>query len=191
MRIITGEARGRKLQTPKGRSLRPTADIVKEGFFNIIGAGIRGAVFLDLFAGTGNIGIEALSRGAARADFVEIARSHRAVISANLRMCGFEDRARVMAGRVANALAGLSGKACYDYIFADPPYDYREYDNLLQRIASLDLLREDGLLAVETARRTELAEELSGLKRVRTYGYGTTQLLLYRWSDSEMECEVQ
>ena len=76
MRIITGEARYRKLKTPKGKSLRPTSDMVKEGLFNIIGSGIHGARFLDAFAGTGNIGIEAISRGAERADFLELSREH-------------------------------------------------------------------------------------------------------------------
>jgi 16S rRNA (guanine966-N2)-methyltransferase len=181
LRIITGEARYRKLKTPKGRNLRPTSDIVKEGLFNIIGNGIRGAKFLDIFAGTGNVGIEAISRGAERTDFLELSREHMAIIKDNLRTCGFTDRAGVHGGKAEQLLAMLaSADVKYDYIYADPPYGYEEYGALLEQISKLGLLNEGGSLFLETDRRTVLPEEAGDFAVVREYRYGNTILTLYR-----------
>jgi len=187
LRIITGEARYRKLKTPKGKSLRPTSDMVKEGLFNIIGSGIHGARFLDAFAGTGNIGIEAISRGAERADFLELSREHVAIIRDNLRICGFTERAGVHGGKAEQSLAMLAAAGIkYDYIYVDPPYAYEDYGDLLERISGLGLLEEDGSLFLETDYHTVLPEKTGQLAVVRKYRYGNTVLTLYRMKKDDM-----
>lgn len=190
MRIITGKARGRKLKAPHGKRLRPTADMVKEGLFNIIGAAVVGSEFLDLFAGTGNVGIEALSRGAERVDFVEVSRDHLSCIYENLRHCCLETEARVYGGQVESRLSWLSGAGkSYDFIFADPPYDYTHYEDLIADIDRLKLLKEGGALFLETAARKCLPERAGRLRLQRRYTYGSTALQLYSPSPSHADAE--
>src|SRR5689334_4958151 len=132
MRVIAGSARGRRLQAPSGDGTRPTSDRVREATFNALGSldALVGATVLDLFAGSGALGIEALSRGAARATFVERDRTARTVLEANLAACGFADRAEVVASD-ADRLLATAGERRWDLALLDPPYAYEGWPELL------------------------------------------------------------
>jgi 16S rRNA (guanine966-N2)-methyltransferase len=145
MRVIAGSARGRRLQAPQGDGTRPTADRVREATFNALGSlgAITGATVLDPFAGSGALGIEALSRGAASATFVERDRAARAVLEANLETCGLTDRAEVVAGDAERFLATAAGRR-WDLALLDPPYAYDGWPELLLDLpADLAVLESD------------------------------------------------
>jgi len=151
MRIISGRLKGRKLVAPKGQGLRPTADPVKETLFNMIGPALAQAMVLDLFAGTGNVGIEALSRGAAQVVFVEKERTHLEFLKRNLAACGVEAQSVVMSGD-ANTMLRVLSKAGrqFDLIFLDPPYRQTNLLNdVLAYLAGTALLAEAGIVVVE------------------------------------------
>ncbi|GHU88680.1 rRNA methyltransferase [Clostridia bacterium] len=149
MRVITGTAKGRKLKTLADDSVRPTADFVKQAIFNKIQFDIEGRRVLDLFSGSGQLGIEALSRGAAFADFVDSAKTSLDVTRLNVEHCGFTDRAGLF-GR--DALSFLeSCKQRYDLIFLDPPYKSDLVKNALLAIGRLDILREGGIIVTESS----------------------------------------
>jgi 16S rRNA (guanine966-N2)-methyltransferase len=143
MRVITGTARGRRLKELQGMETRPTTDKVKESLFSIIQFDIEGRRVLDLFAGTGQLGIEALSRGAAEAVFVDRRPDAVRLVQENLALCGFTDRARVKSG---DALAYLKSGEKFDLIFLDPPYAADLLEQALTAIASFDICREHGII---------------------------------------------
>ncbi len=120
IRIIAGRCRGRSLRTPRGDALRPTPGVVRERLFNWLAAEISGAVVLDLFAGSGALGLEAWSRGAARVDFVEKSPQHRQILSENLTLCGLDPRTRLIGHDALQTLS--TSLPCYDLILADPPF---------------------------------------------------------------------
>lgn len=182
MRIIAGEAGGRRLKALPGRATRPTADRVKESLFGILNAKIAEAYFLDLFAGTGNIGIEALSRGAERAVFVDASEAAARVIRANLSLTGYEARAEVLRLGVLKAVAKLAGaKRKFDLIFLDPPYEAGLLQLALQAVARAGLLASGGNIVAEHSRREEVEEaELAGLSIWRQEKYGDTRLTFLR-----------
>jgi 16S rRNA (guanine966-N2)-methyltransferase len=181
VRIISGEARGRKLKGIRGMETRPTADRVKEALFSILAPVLSGAKFLDLFAGTGSIGMEAISRGAAICVFVDNREICTRIIRENLALCGFSDRAQV---RRSDALLYLKQaaerKEQFDLIFVDPPYDAGLVESSLSLIAKGDILSEDGLLVVE-ARKNSLEGNLTvgGLVARRQAIYGDTMLTFF------------
>ncbi len=180
MRIIAGTAKGRVLRSLKGQALRPTADRVRESVFNVLGDRVQGARFLDLYAGTGAVGLEALSRGAAQATFVESHGPAGRVIEENARLCGVQDRARVIVAPVARGLAMLrAAGAVFDLVFADPPYERGELAAALARLAqSPEMLASDGLLVIQRSRHEELGETVA-FERIRTLRYGDTTVELY------------
>ena len=148
MRVITGSARGRRLKELKGMDTRPTTDQVKEGMFNILQFDIEGRRVLDLFAGTGQLGIEALSRGAASAVFVEARKDAAALVRENLALCGMEDRSRCVLGDALGFLSSLRER--FDLIFLDPPYAMTEaYETATRMIMEEKLLSKDGILLSE------------------------------------------
>jgi 16S rRNA (guanine966-N2)-methyltransferase len=175
LRVIAGSARGTKLKAPKGLSVRPTADRVKEALFNIIGARVIDCLFIDLFAGSGAVGIEALSRGAANAVFVDHNRGNIALIRGNLEKTRLSERARLLlsdAGKAIDSLAAENIKA--DLIFIDPPYDLANVELLVSRIFAKGLLKPSGLLVVEhSAKNLGWAESFPGYRQKR---YGDTSL---------------
>ncbi|HOL17022.1 MAG TPA: 16S rRNA (guanine(966)-N(2))-methyltransferase RsmD [Bacillota bacterium] len=175
MRVISGTARGMKLKVPPGEAIRPTADRVKEALFNILGARVIGAAVVDLFAGSGALGIEALSRGAACCTFVENKRSHLAVIRHNLQQTGLINRARLL-DREATAALQLLGRegGQADLIFLDPPYCSTLISGVLQAVHRLRLLREGGLVVVEFSRHN--CNWVSLYPGMRLKKYGDTQL---------------
>lgn len=161
--------------------MRPTSDRVKEAFFNILGGRVPGCHFLDLFAGTGNIGIEALSRGAAAAVFVEKDARNIRVIKENLAATGLEAQARLIRLDVADALPllGKEGRR-FDVVFLDPPY-LKDYEaGTLGGIAGHGLLRPGGWAVVESSKRDDLPREVGNLKMFRQEKYGDTLLTFYR-----------
>lgn len=179
MRVIAGELGGRHLASPRGASTRPTTDRVREALFAILGD-LTGAVVLDLFAGTGALGIEALSRGAARAVFVEQSRPALKALSQNLRELGLLERSRVLASPVKNARASIVELGPYDLVLADPPYE--DSESALGFVAELTQSH-DGLLAPgativleHDARKTP---EGAMLTLVSTRRYGDSALSFY------------
>ena len=174
MRVITGSARGRKLKTPANYDVRPTTDNVKESIFNIISFDIEGRRVLDLFAGTGQMGIEALSRGAAEAVFVDNSRESLKTVKDNLQLCGF--KAPVIQ---SDALAFIKSSTPFDIIFIDPPYDSGLYIPVLQEIERFDLLNEGGIIIAESRMDCELPELKPPYYLLKEYRYGRIRLTKY------------
>ena len=173
MRVIAGEFRSRVLKTLPGMDVRPTPDRLREALFSILAPRLKGAVFLDAYAGTGSVGIEALSRGASRAVFIEKNRAAMLVIRENLRSLGIEDRAEVAFGRTAQLVARHKA----DIVFLDPPYPLEgEYSASLN---ALSKTFEQGLVIAQHASRFALAESYGGLVRLRVLKQGDNSLSFY------------
>src|SRR6056297_1039705 len=164
MRIIAGRAGGLKLKSLKGKDVRPTLDRVKESMFNIISFYLAEAEVLDLFAGFGSLGIEALSRGAKSADFVEINKSHLNIIEENLRKAKFSEQAKLHNQDVFKYLNNYRKK--FDLIFMDPPYEKKMSNKAIELIVQNDLLKADGLIVSEKS-ANETSEEFDNLKIIK------------------------
>jgi 16S rRNA (guanine966-N2)-methyltransferase len=181
MRIIGGAAKGRRLLAPKGQTVRPTADRVKESLFNILPRDLTGAKVLDLFAGTGNLSIEALSRGADHAVLVDVSDRSTALIKENLRRLRFEGRAEVWSAAVARALRSLARRGeSFDYIFLDPPYDQNLAGRTLDIIGASNLLHDSGTVIVEHSAREAVKPLYGSLQLHDQRRYGDTLLSFYR-----------
>ena len=175
MRIISGTSKGKKLRSLRGQAIRPTSDRVKESIFNILGQEVDGKYVLDLFAGTGNLGIEALSRGATRTVFVEKERSAVDLIKENLSHCGFEDRVHIMTGEVERAIRLLHRKGeVFDFIFMDPPYRRGLVQKTLGILQAEPLHHEDSILVIEHDRREPLSESMEEWVLLRKRRFGDT-----------------
>jgi 16S rRNA (guanine(966)-N(2))-methyltransferase RsmD len=178
MRVVTGAARGRKLKTLPGGVTRPTAARVKEAVFSILQFEVAGRRVLDLFAGTGQMGIEALSRGAAEAVFVDNSPAALAVVRDNLGQTGLDGRAAVVA---ADALAYLDTRpAPFGLLLLDPPYRSGLLAEVLSRISSIDILCPGGIIVCETAADLPPPVPPDGCGESRFYRYGTQGIYLYR-----------
>ena len=178
MRVITGSARGVVLKTPDGMKTRPTTDRVKEALFSIIHFDIPGAKVLDLFGGTGQLGIEALSRGANSATFVDQSDAACKLIRENLRRTKFEQSAKVVRSDYMEYLSRCREQ--YDIILLDPPYAEVFLENALKRIAEIDILQSGGIIVAERPLGKDLPWELEGFTRSKDYKYGKVLLTLYR-----------
>jgi len=178
MRVITGKARGVNLKTPDGMQTRPTSDRVKEALFSIINFDIPGANVLDLFGGTGQLGIEALSRGAKSATFVDAGDAACRLIKENLRQAKMEGEGKVIRSDYLDYLNRCREK--YDIIFLDPPYAEVFLENSLKRIAEIDILQSGGIMVAERPLGKELPWEFEGFTRSKDYKYGKTLLTIYR-----------
>jgi len=186
MRIIAGTHRSRMLKSLKGLELRPTSDRLRETLFNVLGAAVAGSRFIDLFAGTGAIGMEALSRGAAEVVCVENHPPAVALIHRNLESLHVQSGVKVLA---ADALRGLEKLAAsekgssrgYDFIFLDPPYAAaRDYARVLEFLGSAKLLTASGIVVAEHRRSLDLPEEIGALRRYRVLRQGDAALSFYR-----------
>jgi 16S rRNA (guanine966-N2)-methyltransferase len=180
-RVTAGSSRGRLLKTPPGRATRPTTSLVREALFNIIGDSIRGARVLDLFAGAGTLGIEALSRGAAAATFVERDRACANIVAENLAATGFAQQGDVAGADAIEWLRAHAGDlTSYNLLLLDPPY--RDSGALTATLQALDRapLREQALVVVEHHRSQPLPA-LRRLTAVRDRDYGTTRLTFLRY----------
>ena len=181
MRVITGKARGVALKTPDGMQTRPTADRVKEALFSIIHFDIPGARVLDLFGGTGQLGIEALSRGASYATFVDEREDACKLIKENLRRTKLEKDAQVIRSDYLSYLDRCKEK--FDIILLDPPYAEVFLENSLKRITEIDILQSGGIMVTERPLGKDLPWEFPGYTRSKDYKYGKTLLTLYRKDD--------
>ena len=157
MRVIAGSAKRLQLKTVEGMETRPTTDRIKETLFNMISMYLADSHFLDLFAGSGAIGIEALSRGAAHATFVEHSHEAMGCIRENLSYTHLAERATLYEADVLSALKRMEGKEKYDYIFMDPPYDCLLEKSVLQYLSTSDLLAQDGLIIIEASLETDFS----------------------------------
>ena len=176
MRVISGTARGLKLKAPEGMNTRPTTDRIKESLFNIIAPDLYDICFADLFAGSGAIGIEALSRGARKAYFSDTSRESIGVINDNLSRARLGDRAAVMCCDCIRALERIRADGeKIDIAFLDPPYNKGLAVTVLESIVRLDLLADDGYIIVEQAAQ-EAAINVAGLKTTRVKDYKTTKM---------------
>ncbi len=172
MRVIAGEFRSRKLKSLPGLNTRPTPDRLRETLFNILAPRIEGCVFLDAYAGTGAVGVEALSRGAARAIFVERSRAAVEIIRENLATLGLARRADVFTGKTL----ALLGRVTADIFFLDPPYELeKEYAEALTLLGT----RESGLIIVQHASRLELSREYGSLRQSRVMRQGDNALSFF------------
>ena len=178
MRIIAGAFRGRRLHAPKGKRIRPTIDRVREAIFNIIAAELAGAKVLDLFAGTGAMGLEALSRGAQFSMFVDQGEEAVRLIRENVQLCGVEDRSRIIQGPAAQAIRRLgSGNELFDLIFMDPPYGKGYIEKTLDILG--EVARDDALVIAEHHVKDE-APQVSGIWQLdRERRYGDTLISVY------------
>lgn len=184
MRISGGIVKGRKIKTKsafkRGRSgeLRPTSSKVRQAIFNILQDRINGSSFLDLYAGTGAVGIEALSRGAERVVFVDGDPVRAGIIKKIVEEIGFRDKVSVFKDDALRFLKKSS--EAFDIIFADPPYDSGDHDLILHLISDRNVLKDMGILIVEHRSKKFMPEECGSLRHVKTYLYGDTALSLYR-----------
>lgn len=174
MRVITGTARGRRLRTPENYDIRPTTDNVKESVFNIIQFDIEGRRVLDLFAGTGQLGIECLSRGAAEAVFIDENTAAVKIVKENLKTCGF-----TAAVLQQDALSYLRHCGRFDLVFVDPPYDSGLYESVLETINSVDILSDGGIILCESRREKTLPDMRAPYRKKKEYNYGRVKLTVY------------
>jgi len=175
MRIISGTSKGRKLVTPRDHSLRPTSDRVKESIFNILQDKLEGKVVLDLFAGTGNLGIEALSRGAKKTIFVEKRRQALRLIQRNLNQFGLKERSEIFSKDANRAIGILKEKGeSFDLILMDPPYEKGLIQKTITKLNSHQIFHKDSILVIEHNRREPLPRNMNGWNLIRQRRIGET-----------------
>ncbi|MGI6736547.1 MAG: 16S rRNA (guanine(966)-N(2))-methyltransferase RsmD [Anaerovoracaceae bacterium] len=177
MRIIAGDYKGRRLEAPLDDLIRPTSDKVKEALFSILTLDIYDAVVCDLFAGTGNLGLEALSRGAARCWFGDHAGESIQLIKKNTALCRAEHKSTIIHGDYKKVLSRIDEKI--DLFFLDPPYHKNLLPRVFAEIAARDLLAEGGKIIAEHARQQLLPEELAGFRKTKERSYGRVVLSIY------------
>ena len=181
-RITGGSHRGRRLRAPKGAELRPTTERVRAAIFSVLGAGaVEGERVLDLFAGTGALGIEALSRGASGADFVEANRRIARQLQENLAQLALADQCRVHRRTVERAVTTLEGP--YGLVFADPPYGSVDLNALMGSLDEVSLVRRGGLVVVEHRSTEVMADAYGRLVRAHDRRYGDTSVCIYSSGD--------
>ncbi len=184
MRITAGSAKGRKLKAV-GKEVRPTSEKVREALFNIIGPDIVGADFLDLYAGTGAVGFEALSRGAGACVFVEINPLRISLIKRLSREYGFHAQVKTYRMKAFSYLKkALTEKRRFDYIFIDPPYQSEEVMLVLPFVARNRLVKDGGMVIVEHFSKRKLNDRIDGLEKIKEYVYGDTTLTTYRLKET-------
>lgn len=175
MRVIAGYAKGTRLKAPKGTLVRPTADKVKEALFSILGSRVIGAVFLDLYAGSGAVGIEALSRGAEKVVFVDNQRNNIALIKENLQITRLSEQAHLINADVTKAILSLNREDFKaDLVFLDPPYNISDPGDIVNKLLESDMLKEGGLIVAEHAYKNRQWSDL--FEKVRQKKYGDTCL---------------
>lgn len=183
MRVVSGTARGCKLQPVPGMNTRPTTDRVKENVFNLIQDHVRGAEVLDLFAGTGQLGIEALSRGAQHCDFVEHNKTAFGIVSKNVESARVKDKSALHRTE-AEDFVSRAGRQKYDLIFLDPPYGGEILENALKLIERFDILSVNGIIICESAVEDRFAH---GFEAVRERRYGATLITVLQRQNGETE----
>ncbi|WP_062048526.1 16S rRNA (guanine(966)-N(2))-methyltransferase RsmD [Bacillus sp. JCM 19034] len=184
MRIISGRKKGLSLRAVPGSSTRPTTDKVKEAIFNIVGPFFSGGVTLDLYAGTGGLGIEALSRGMDEAVFVDQNKKAIEIIKENLHRCSLNEQAEVYRNDAHRALKALIKRnRSFDLIFLDPPYAKQKLESELSIIADFHLLNENGMIVCECGANTLIEGTVSTLECVKKEVYGDTKILIFQYEE--------
>lgn len=178
MRVIAGTARSVPLKSREGLDTRPTADRVKEAVFNILQFELEGREVLDLFGGSGQMAIEALSRGAARAVIVDQSKDSVSVIRENLQKTKLADRAQVFCLDYMDYLRRCETR--FDLIFLDPPYGEKFLENALKKISEIDILKSGGIIVCERPASKTLPDDYASFRRVRDYRYGKTGVTVFR-----------
>lgn len=182
MRVITGEARGKRLITLEGEEVtRPTTEMVKEAMFSIIQFDLAGAMVLDLFAGSGQLGIEAISRGAQSCTFVDSSAEAIKIIKANVSACGFDDRAKILSSDAERYLR--TAKSGFDIALLDPPYRQGTPERILPQLA--DVMNDGATVICEHEKGLALDDEYGRLKKYRCYKYGKIALTVYKTEENE------
>ena len=187
MRIISGSCRGRKLVQIQGQDIRPTSDRVKEALFNILGPGIREKSVLDMFAGTGALGLEALSRGARSAVFLDTAQSSCDVIQRNVELCRMSDYARIIRHDIINASLPVFDPP-FDLIFMDPPYNKGYPEQVIGKSGFFNLLAPEGIVIVEQSAKESFNYPVNSLDKYLEKKYSRTALRFLRKSDRRQGC---
>ena len=181
MRVSAGAVKGRKLRSSRGMVLRPTAMKVKAALFNVLGDQIKGTTLVDFFSGTGNIGIEALSRGANHVVFVEKHAPSVKLLKDNLNACGFNHKATVYTMDAITFLKkAQKWSRNFDLLFADPPYHGPLAERFLRHLGKSDMITKRTIVVIEHFHKVPLPEETGGLSLVRRYRYGDTLLSIYK-----------
>ena len=178
MRIIAGELKGRRLASPSDMEIRPTADIVKEALFSMLAPYLEDAVFVDLFSGSGSVGLEAVSRGAKRVYFGDKSRAAIELTKRNIAHCKVEDRCVVIWGSWEQVLARIQEPV--DVFFLDPPYQSGLLEHCIETIGERSLLASDGIIAVEQDRQLVLPDRIGPYTKERTRRYGKVFICFYR-----------
>lgn len=181
MRVITGSARGTRLEAPDGLNTRPTSDMAKEAIFSILHFELEQAMVLDLFAGSGQLGIEALSRGAKFCVFVDTSREAQEIIRRNLAAAKLAPQGRVAAMEAGSYLTTASDR--FDIAFLDPPYGQKMIDAVLPKLAGV--MKDTGVIVCETEKNEELPETAGDFAVYKTYRYGRSKVTTYRKKDAE------
>ncbi|MNW56624.1 Ribosomal RNA small subunit methyltransferase D [compost metagenome] len=185
MRVVSGSARGRNLKAVPGTGTRPTTDKVKEALFSMIGPYFEGGQALDLFAGTGGLGIEALSRGMELAVFVDLEYKSIEVVRANLKTTGFEAKAEVYKNDAERAIKALSKREQkFDLVFLDPPYRLKHGDKLMESMDQLNLLSDGATIVLEYESTYVYPAAFGRFTEVRKAQYGETTLSIYAYNQS-------
>lgn len=180
LRVISGSAKGHKLKTKEGNSTRPTTDRVKESLFNIIAGYLEDALVLDIYAGTGSLGIEALSRGAKEAVFVDQSRECAGIIRDNLVHTKLLEKSQIINSDVRSAVLKLSDAGRkFDLIFMDPPYRKNFVEETLNYLANSDIIIDNGLIVAEHEETDKVPEQVGEIKLFRSQKYGKTILSFY------------
>ncbi|MCC0648055.1 16S rRNA (guanine(966)-N(2))-methyltransferase RsmD [Clostridioides sp. ZZV15-6598] len=181
MRVISGKARGLKLNTPKNEDVRPTTDRVKESLFNIINSYIMESEVLDLFAGTGSLGIECLSRGAKACTFVDISKESIEIVKSNIKKARVENESFILNLDFKTAIDKLKlQNSKFDIIFMDPPYYKNMFIEAIEKIDNSNLLNEDGIIVVEHDTNDLFPDKISKLEKTKDKKYGNTTLTFYK-----------
>jgi 16S rRNA (guanine(966)-N(2))-methyltransferase RsmD len=178
MRIISGTNKGKKLYAPEGMSVRPTSDKIKEAIFNILGYIDEDSDVLDLFAGSGNVGIEFLARGAKSCIFVDLSNKSLGYVRKNLELCNFKSRAKVVQSDYEKAIVNLALQGeKFDFIFADPPYDLNCGANIAKKVFEHNILKPGGKLIIETDKSEIVIENLdTNVIKYKEKIYGRTRI---------------
>jgi 16S rRNA (guanine966-N2)-methyltransferase len=186
LRVIAGSAKGRALKAVPGMNTRPTTDKVKEAIFSMIGPYFDGGWALDLFAGTGGLGIEALSRGAERAVFVDMERTSIDVVRHNVAAAGFADRAEIYRNEAGRAVKVLAKRGtAFRYIFLDPPYRMKEMDSLMLQLAEYGLAEPGAVVVVEHDAEHTYPVNAGDFEQIKRAQYGDTAVTVYRYRPEE------
>ena len=189
MRIISGSNRGHRIQTLKGSQLRPTSDQMRETLFDVLGPSVQDSRFLDAYAGSGAVGLEALSRGAKDVVFIEYHRAACALIRKNLAALKMQTGFYLINSKVLTALERLDGEGdVFDFVFLDPPYsEAGEYHQTLRQLGRSRLVIPTSLVIAEHSRHYFLEEHYNRLARTRTIRHGDAQLTFYRLSQTSAQ----